>query len=142
MRNYWTLSSLPELSHLPSKKRRQLIRQVMRVRDWVRSFMRAILFGALFGSAIHTFVVRSMLKSASPTIEVFCFVLPAVFVMLVSYLFDIHFIRNTVRRQVVELLRGERLPVCFGCGYNLSAVTEDRCPECGKGIRVKQNETD
>ena len=37
-----------------------------------------------------------------------------------------------IGRRLRRALRGRGLPVCLACGYNLTAVSEPRCPECGE----------
>jgi uncharacterized paraquat-inducible protein A len=36
-------------------------------------------------------------------------------------------LRDQIRRELIE--RG--IPVCLRCGYNLTGLSEPRCPECG-----------
>lgn len=41
------------------------------------------------------------------------------------------FLRQEYARALRGLLRERGIPVCMACGYNLTGITEPRCPECG-----------
>jgi predicted Zn-ribbon and HTH transcriptional regulator len=43
-------------------------------------------------------------------------------------------VRAAMRTEIAEGFLGRRPPFCFGCGYDLRAFTDDRCPECGRPI--------
>lgn len=47
-------------------------------------------------------------------------------------------IRLSVRERVRRLLRAELVrlgkPICVGCGYDITGVSEPRCPECGLSV--------
>jgi hypothetical protein len=40
--------------------------------------------------------------------------------------------RRRLARRIRLRLRELRIPVCLTCGYNLTGLTEPRCPECGE----------
>ncbi len=42
-------------------------------------------------------------------------------------------LRDQLRRELIA--RG--IPVCLHCGYNLTGLTEPRCPECGQPFEAK-----
>jgi hypothetical protein len=39
--------------------------------------------------------------------------------------------RRSVRRSLRRQLRERGAPICVGCGYDLTALESQRCPECG-----------
>ena len=42
------------------------------------------------------------------------------------------FRRRTMRLALREQLRAHGIPACLHCGYNLTGIAGNRCPECGK----------
>jgi hypothetical protein len=44
------------------------------------------------------------------------------------------FFRRTCDRHLREYLNRRGVRVCMNCGYNLRALTEHRCPECGESF--------
>lgn len=40
--------------------------------------------------------------------------------------------RNFFRRELRRQLAGKGIPICIQCGYNLTALAQNRCPECGE----------
>lgn len=45
--------------------------------------------------------------------------------------------RPLVRRSLREQLAAKGVPICVGCGYDLRAQIEPRCPECGSAFDEK-----
>lgn len=41
---------------------------------------------------------------------------------------------QSLRRTRWEVMARHGLPICIGCGYNLTALQSTRCPECGRSI--------
>lgn len=41
-------------------------------------------------------------------------------------------LRRQYQKRLREYLLNKGIPVCLHCGYNLSGLTEPRCPECGR----------
>lgn len=42
--------------------------------------------------------------------------------------------RNNVRKALREKLNAANKPICVHCGYDLRAISEPRCPECGSKV--------
>ena len=43
--------------------------------------------------------------------------------------------RSEVRRDLRVCLRGQGIPICIFCGYNLTGLQSPCCPECGVPFR-------
>jgi predicted RNA-binding Zn-ribbon protein involved in translation (DUF1610 family) len=41
-------------------------------------------------------------------------------------------LRRRIAHRIRLALRKRKIPVCMVCGYNLTGLTEPRCPECGQ----------
>ncbi|HEY0009690.1 MAG TPA: hypothetical protein VGB55_13260, partial [Tepidisphaeraceae bacterium] len=44
-------------------------------------------------------------------------------------------VRRGMRGAIADGFRGQRLPFCFACGYDLRNHHADRCPECGSSTQ-------
>ena len=49
--------------------------------------------------------------------------------------------RSKIRRWLREYLATIGIPVCVNCGYNLTGLTEARCPECGQPFEPRGDAT-
>ena len=58
---------------------------------------------------------------------VLCGGLPAVMAIALAR----RMLRTPIRQRLREQLNAAGKPVCMACGYDLRAVSEPRCPECG-----------
>ena len=47
-------------------------------------------------------------------------------------------IRGPIRRNLRQQLVEEGIPICVSCGYDLSHLRSDRCPECGSPRAVRR----
>ena len=137
MRLHWTFGSLPELGHLAPKERREVLRRARATPVWIGMIVRAALWGLLLGGATGALLQTS---GASETMSIACSSVAVVIVSVVE--FQVQFLsqRGAMRREIMQSLRGQRLPVCLKCGYNQSGNATDRCPECGAPTRVPLDE--
>lgn len=133
MKLCWTFNGIPELSHLGADEKRQLIRQAVGVRGRVSLFVRSILFGMVFSGALAMFIGwRS---------ELYVYIVTPCGLLLAIAWWQIELlrIRSELRQVVKDAFRGERLPACLKCGYDLRGSAVDPCPECGAPVRVPRN---
>ena len=135
MNLYWRLIDLPELGHLTEKEKRRILRQSF------SRWYRIILYGRIAGVAIIFGIIVSVtltsLLNVPGSIGFIFFVTFAALTAFALYQFWLIGVRGQIQREFITLLRGARLPVCLHCGYNLTNITQDACPECGAGIRVR-----
>ncbi len=126
----WRLSRLPELEHLSRGQRHALLKMIALKRVYFKLVTSSIVYGSIV-TAVVALVARQ--AAAIPLLAV---AMVGVFSVLISYQVQMAYIRITLRAQLVDGLRGKRLPVCLRCGYDLGHATTDRCPECNARIRV------
>lgn len=123
---YWLISQFPELEHLEGRQRAQVL---ARVPWWTYPVMlaRAVLPALLFGG-----IVAGLLAGGFGSDAAGLWAVPfAVAVAAALYRYQLARLRTAIRHTILKALRGQRLPFCFKCGYNLRDSTADRCPECG-----------
>lgn len=122
----WLINHFPELDHLEPEQRRQALAQV----PWW-------LYPAMLGLAgvaalIVGVVVAALVFEFSGSKKFAVLGLPvAVGAVVPLYCLQLSLIRRAVRRTIYDAFRGERLPFCLGCGYDLRASETPRCPVCG-----------
>lgn len=126
---YWLISQFPELEHLERRQRAQVLAHVP---WWTYPVMvaRAVL-PALFLGAITAGLLAAGFGSDAAA---FGAVPVAGAVAMFFYRYQLARLRTAMRQTILEALRGERLPFCFKCGYNLRDSIADRCPECGSPV--------
>jgi hypothetical protein len=127
----WTISRFPELDHLSPAQRSALMaavpRWTYRVIVWRGVFCGVIVFGAVFGST------RDVLSS---DVAVIAGLVAMVATVVALYWLQMKRVRRLMRAEIAAMLKGERPPFCFGCGYDLRGSGEGRCPECGLDVRA------
>ena len=131
MRLYWRLSDLPELGHLPEAYRGELIRHARGKRFVISTIAKSLFLGLFFGGIAAT--LSSMAPVAVRGII-------AIFGLAVGfgagYLLCVLRVRAELRLFLMRAFKDGTLPVCFKCGYDLTAATGSTCPECGAKIQV------
>jgi len=129
---YWTIGTIPELDHLAGEQRRQLLKRCVGWRTYAALIARSLLVGLLASVAIFA--------ALSPIVPSTSAAVPFWTVLLVIAIAFYHFlllrVRSALRLELKQTFRGEVLPMCLKCGYNLESVDGNRCPECGAPIRV------
>ncbi|MHC4990328.1 MAG: hypothetical protein ACYTGC_05045 [Planctomycetota bacterium] len=127
---YWSLSSIPELQHLPVRARRELLRRAVPMRTRVIMVVNPLLRG-MIAQLIVVLLIAVTLGANRQEILVVAGLATIILVSLVSYLLQVRRIRGHIRREIIEQLAGERPPFCFGCGFDLRGTDAEQCPECG-----------
>ena len=128
---FWTIGQFPELDHLEPHERAHLLRQV----PWslYTKIITRYFFVGVVGGLCAVAIVERMFGYANPVV----FIAASILVLLAGYLFELQRMRRSLRRTILHAYRGERLPFCMYCGYDLRAAATNKCPECGRGIVVK-----
>jgi uncharacterized membrane protein YeaQ/YmgE (transglycosylase-associated protein family) len=137
---YWTIRAFPELAHLRERERHHLLRTCAGPGVHYGLFLRSVLWGA-FGAVISIPCLHFLTDLFSAAIHTIFVAVTGAIVTLLAYQWSMRIIRADLRFELIEAFRGERLPVCLRCGYNLTGIHGDECPECGGGIRVKPFES-
>ena len=126
----WQIRFYPELSLLPSDaERRILIGQASK-----RAFSLGLRFIA--GAAAMVITVLGVFRLA----ELARMWLPGLLVVLMVMVFNIalglfgwYVIWHApFRRELRRGLIARGFPICLHCGYDLTGLSEPRCPECGQ----------
>ena len=130
--------SLPELAHLEKDQRRKLINDCAGSFPEGKIIVKCGFFGLICG-----FIIASIVHGMIGNREwgVFGMILAPscmVIVFVLTYQFYLQAVRASLRNYVKQAMRGEKMPMCLECGYNLSACTTERCPECGAPVRVPE----
>ncbi|MAE63917.1 MAG: hypothetical protein CMJ18_06555 [Phycisphaeraceae bacterium] len=125
---YWTIGSFPELGVLTVPQRRVLLKQCAGARTYVWLVIKAWLMAALVSILLSPVLLRFMPHEVNWIV--------GVVLILLSYQFLLLRIRASLRLQIKIAYKGQKLPMCLDCGYDLESVTTSRCPECGAPIRV------
>ncbi len=134
MRFFWTFRSLPELNHLTEEQKQQVIRSAVTGKVRRALAFKVVAAGVFFGG-ISAAVFANWAAVAMGAVAAVLF---GAFIGALTFQVEMTDIRLTLRRFLFEHFRGEKLPVCFRCGYNLTGNPTDRCPECGANVRVPQ----
>lgn len=126
---FWTIGQFPELDHLDAGQRAELLR---RVPWWTYP---QIILVALFGGAAGAGVLAAIaFEAVGARVAVAAFVVVGASAALWIYLVLLRRVRGAMRKEVAAGFLGRRPPFCFGCGYDLRVVGDERCPECGREI--------
>ncbi len=133
---YWTIGALPELNHLSERERHHVLRTCAGPSVYFRLFRTAIFYGLATAAISLTIVSRYVPRDTTLIVSG----IAAVLTVIVSYQFCMRIIRADLRLTLINGFRGERLPICLGCGYDLKGIEGDQCPECGKGVVVREEE--
>jgi len=127
---HWFISQFPELDHLEAHQRAQLLRGL----PWwtYPLILAAAVIPSLPLGALTTAWLAMTLRSGAAAL----FGIPvAVATAAGLYVYQLSRVRRVMRREIAEAFRGERLPFCFKCGYNLRDSDAPHCPECGSPVR-------
>jgi hypothetical protein len=121
-----------ELSLVESSEQRAAVWRVAWSSSRVSPRMAITLFGGvvlclLFGLTIDFTLRRLRLYSAWTHSVAILIVVP-----IVTGLLPLIVHRRAFRRSVREQIRAIGIPLCLHCGYNLTGIDSERCPECGK----------
>ncbi|HVP72118.1 MAG TPA: hypothetical protein VMS30_00170 [Phycisphaerales bacterium] len=123
---------MPEFAHVTPDGRRRILRSARAARAW--AFMAAK--SALLGFLAYVIVSNLSTLSSQPNLRIVAGATAGVLVAALIMQVHLCLARLTMRAQIMNLLRGERVPVCLRCGYDQSGNESDRCPECGASVRV------
>ena len=126
---YWLISQFPELEHLEPRQRAQVL---VHVPWWTyplmvaRAALPALLLGGITAGVLSAgFGSDAAALGAVPV---------AGAIAVFFYRYQLARLRTAMRQTILHALRGQRLPFCFQCGYNLRDSVADRCPECGSPV--------
>jgi hypothetical protein len=120
---------VPELLRIDASERRRLY--FAAVSQW---WIQALLWLSMLPFFIPVSAVIYVLPNIQQRSGYWTSVLfyPALAIAQVSYMAVILLIlRSRIRRSVRQKLRVLGVPICVVCGYDLTANTSGRCPECG-----------
>ncbi len=128
MRNdlYWTIKQLPEVKHLTPEQWASLTERVDLADIYWSLGRRSCLLAGIAG-IIGWSVFASTSVQIAAVAAAIAFTGTAVFIWRLLLLR----IRAALRLTLKQQLRGQRLPVCLDCGYDVRGGESDRCPECG-----------
>lgn len=129
---YWTVGTIPEFDHLSDEQRRQLLKRCVGWRTYGALISRSFLVGLLASVAIFA-ALSPIVPSESAAIPFWSVLLV---IATVCYHLLLLRVRAALRLELKQTFRGEVLPLCLKCGYNLESVDGNHCPECGAAIRV------
>lgn len=136
---YWRLSSLPELAHLRESDRRELLHRHLPRGTW-RSIISSMVGLGFVAAIVTTVTLSGLRRNGQPMVEpmgaVTLFLIAFTLVAAITYQFRILQIRSQLRRFLKDAFKGERLPMCIECGYDMHGTSQDHCPECGSACRV------
>jgi uncharacterized paraquat-inducible protein A len=122
---------MPELSHLKPDDRRRLLANVKAGR-----LMTGIIVRSLGMSLLAALIAGALISWPSRMVSILAACVVGTLVFSAIYHGHMLFIRAQIRFHMMKASRGERVPVCLKCGYDLIASQQDRCPECGAPVRV------
>ena len=126
----WTISSFREFSHLTPAQRRALLASIGPRRVAVAYILRSLFVGFVVGAAFALLFRRSVVAEPLG-------IGLALVVAVGWYRFELLRLRARIRNEIMYLSRGEQLPACLRCGYDLQDAAErSLCPECGAAVKV------
>lgn len=130
---YWTIGSFPELEHLAPHERAQVMQ---RVPWWIYLAIvgRYIIPAALIGAIVAVGIFQEVHAAGWPA-----FLVTMIGALILGYAYELRRLRRSLQRTIIEAFRGQRLPFCIACGYDLRAATSGTCPECGAGVMVRRS---
>jgi hypothetical protein len=125
---YWTIGSFPELDHLEPHERARLMRLVP---WWIyaKIISRYALLGLIIGLPVSAII--SMESGGAPVPIMLGMMIP---VVIAGYIYELKRMRRSLRETIAEAFRGQTLPFCMNCGYDLRAAVGEECPECGAAV--------
>jgi hypothetical protein len=123
---------MPELGELGVQERKSLLAQANAKSVQSHLLAYSSVFSALPAAAAFYATGDASQAWVSIPSAIVAFVL----VWVIVYQYQLIRIRAAARLEIMKLLKGRRLPVCLRCGYDLTAIESDRCPECAAPIRV------
>ncbi len=130
MRFFWTFRSLPELNHLTDEQKQQVIHRAVTGKAR-RALAYKVMVAAVFFGGISATVFIDWAGVAMGSLSAMLF---GTCVAALTFQVEMWDIRLALRLFLFEHFRGEKLPVCLRCGYDLTGNETDRCPECGANI--------
>jgi hypothetical protein len=128
---YWTIGSFPELEYLEPQERAQLLQRVPWTTIYAKIISRYVFLGVLVG-LLGVAIVQREFNLTEPI----AFLVPMVLVVIAGYVHELNRMRRSLRRTIIDAFRGQKLPFCMNCGYDLRAAERNRCPECGAAVMV------
>ena len=102
----------------------------------VKSLLEGFIVGLLLSTILHVY-----LRSVIPPLYQLWFLLLIIPVCAVAfYQWHLIRIRGQLRIYLEQVARKQQLPLCLNCGYNLQGLPGPLCPECGAGIRPRNED--
>ena len=135
---YWRIGSFPELQHLSDGERAELLDVCVGWRGATRNVVRSLAGGMILGvvaAGASAALAGNALFVASAFIIAW-----AVGTILAYQVYLIRF-RGQLIIYLEQAAKTKRLPLCLNCGYNLTGLRDDRCPECGRRVSVTAQRT-
>ncbi|MHC5027760.1 MAG: hypothetical protein ACYTGR_13475 [Planctomycetota bacterium] len=129
---HWRPSTIPELSHLTPPQRKHILRGALSFRWWSGLVRRCALSG-LLGAGVALLAFALLKRGAAGALDFTAVGAAFCAGALCGYRLQLHWLRQALRRGMVDALDGESTPVCLACGYDLTGHEGAACPECGRG---------
>ncbi len=132
---YWRVQGFPELQHLSPEDRRRIIRECFGPAGEVRWVIRLVVMGTFCGiSAAMLIANLAGIRAGNEIWLVAPMVLAAIAIVYQLRLIQV---RGQLLMYLERVARKQRLPMCLGCGYDLTGLTSGTCPECGLRIAAE-----
>ena len=118
-----TLWLFPELRRLEDDRtQKAVLRSVPSRHVWIPFVLPSVVILILLFAPIHYSEWRTGMMLAG------------LFAGVAPFGIAIMFARPKMRRAIRRELVRRGIPICVHCGYDTRNLTENRCPECGKGF--------
>lgn len=131
---YWTVAQFPEVCDLDPSRKRRLLAFVPRT-FYLQLVLRSFGF-ALPVDAVAWLFWRGVVPLPFDGILFALLLAP---LALFRYAIYLRALRVDVQSAIFDGSRGQRLPVCLHCGYDLRGTATDACPECGRNVHAPRH---
>jgi hypothetical protein len=132
----WTIRGLPELQGLAPEERERVAAAAGAGRATLRLWLRAAALGAIIATLIVAGLRPTGLLGGASWAGLLAFALTWTLAAAVAFRVQLIMVRSQIRLAIMRASAGGRVPVCLGCGHDVSGIESDRCPECDASLRV------
>lgn len=132
----WTIQGLRELQALTPDERSRIAAAAGAGRATLRLWLRAAALGVFIATVIVAGLRPTVLLGRASWVGMLAFALTWAVTSAAVFRVQLLVVRSQIRLAIMRASAGQRVPICLGCGQDVSGTESDRCPECDAPLRV------